>query len=381
MLLLLIIILVLIWAAVIWSIYSSFMVFYSNFSESENYHKAYYTSISALERWELVVKQRAPWYVWNWWFILGNNKWSYSNWWSDKKMDNFSYLWNHPDISTIHRTINSRTSRIPSEWKWNIEAILSANDSKNYNMMDYDNAEIFLLYYDSSTWNPYTKTPAFSQDTPNKIEWEIRLPKKLKDSWFQDLNPNQALIWKSNELPKNDAIVDRQIRWSYSNSSFTIFSTQKTNGTTIEYDNDTVFREKDINKPLKFDFNVTNWNPLKQSDPSNHWRSSPKTIISPKESELTSNFTFKKIFANSAISKKQIRFSLLNLLKDSSDPAKIYPFLEYYITFCPSNPSGCVSDKYFTINGEWNYGDYQTNIIIQKPTVKETVLRNFTSIF
>ena len=54
MLAILIIILVLLWAAVVWSIYSNFLVFYSNFSESENYHRAYYASISALERWELV---------------------------------------------------------------------------------------------------------------------------------------------------------------------------------------------------------------------------------------------------------------------------------------------------------------------------------------
>lgn len=379
MLLMLIIILILIWAAVVWSIYSSFMVFYSNFSESENYHKAYYTSISALERWELVVKQRAPWYAWNWWFVLGNNKWNYSNWWSDKKMDDFSYISNHLDIATIHRTINSRTSRIPSEWKWNIEAILSANDSKNYNMMDYENAEVFLLYWDSSAWNPYTQTPSFFQSTPNKIEWIIRLPKKLKDNNFKDLDTSQALIWRSNELPKDDAIVDWQIRWKYSNwgdFQFTIFSTQKTNGTTIEYSKDTIFRESDINKPLNFNFNVNSWNPTNSS----HGNSNPKTIISQKETEIASAWWFYAIMQATAstIKEKQLRLSLLNILKDATKPnQKIYPFLEYYIDFGGSN----VSDKYFTINGEWNYGDYQTNIIIQKPTVKETVLRNFTSIF
>lgn len=379
MLLTLIIILVLIWAAVVWSIYSSFMVFYSNFSESENYHKAYYTSVSALERWELVVKQRAPWYVWNWWFILGHNKWVFSNWWSDKSLDGFSYLWSHPDISTVYRTINSRTSRIPTEWKWNIEAILAANDSKNYNMMDYENAEVFLLYYDSSSWNPYS-SPTYAQTQPSKIEWVIRLPKKLKDDWwFLNLDTTHALVWRSNELPKDDAIVDWQIRWTYSNGGnfpFTIFSTQKTNGTSIEYHNDTIFRESDINWPLNFKFSVTNWNPLNSSS---HWGSNPKTIISPKESDLASvSQWLKTIFTNGAIKEKELRFSLLNLLKDATNPnQKIYPFLEYYIDFWTAE----ISDKYFTIEGEWNYSDYQVNIIIQKPTVKETVLRNFTSIF
>jgi hypothetical protein len=51
----------------------------------------------------------------------------------------------------------------------------------------------------------------------------------------------------------------------------------------------------------------------------------------------------------STIKEKQLRLSLLNILKDATKPnQKIYPFLEYYIDFGGSN----VSDKYFTINGE-----------------------------
>ena len=41
MLLSLVIIVALIWAAVIGNIYSNFLVFYSNFAETENYNKAY----------------------------------------------------------------------------------------------------------------------------------------------------------------------------------------------------------------------------------------------------------------------------------------------------------------------------------------------------
>jgi hypothetical protein len=35
--------------------------------------------------------------------------------------------------------------------------MLSADDSNNYNMMDYEDAEIFLLYYDNSNGNPYDR--------------------------------------------------------------------------------------------------------------------------------------------------------------------------------------------------------------------------------
>ena len=77
MLVILIVILILIWVAVVWSIYSNFMVFHSNFSETENYHRAYYSSISALERAELVTKQRQPGYEWSGGFILWTWQGSY----------------------------------------------------------------------------------------------------------------------------------------------------------------------------------------------------------------------------------------------------------------------------------------------------------------
>ena len=135
----------------------------------------------------------------------------------------------------------------------------------------------------------------------------------------------------------------------------------------INKENDSVFRESDINEILKFHF----WNnrrPLSRSSDI----SSP-TIISQNESDIIINSpNFKDLF--DASSGTQLRFSLLNLLWTWQ---KVYPFLEYYVDFwwIP------VPDKYFTINGEWNYKDYQVNTIIQKPTVKESILWNFTSIF
>ena len=188
MLVTLIIILVLIWAAVVWSIYSNFMVFYSNFSESENYHKAYYTSISALERWELVVKQRLPWYKWYAWRYRNKTSesnqstWSYSNWAPDWVISsNFSYLSNW-EPSQIVRYVDSRTTKIPKT-TWNVEFTLRSNDSASYNAMDYENAEVFLLYYDAAWNSPYNKTDCSiwsagcnnSKKTNFIITWSIRL--------------------------------------------------------------------------------------------------------------------------------------------------------------------------------------------------------------
>ena len=40
-----------------------------------------------------------------------------------------------------------------------------------------------------------------------------------------------------------------------------------------------------------------------------------------------------------------------------------------------------VSDKYFTIEAEWNYWDYKIDNIIFEPTITESILRSFTTIF
>ena len=391
MLLLLIIILVLIWAAVVWSIYSNFLTFYSNFSETENYHKAYYAAISALERGELVVKQRAPWYKWEAWRYRNWNSraWTWKGW-SDKEIveNSFSYLSNNNRPSEMIRSINSETSRIPATWKWDVEFLLRSQDSKNYNMMWYEDAEIFLLCHDGAGGNPYAKGVCWSSNIYS-IKGSIRLPQKLLLSGnFELLNAEAILVWTNNQLPKDDAIVDRQIRWKYKKADgnivpYTIYSTQKTenNNKTVSYQYDTIFRESDINNTWDFEFS-SNWNPLKTKNWKNHWNGNPITIISQGENEIKAlPNKFRDLLRTAGKSNdNQLRFSLLNLVRDSN--LKIYPFLEYYIEFRDnSNHPVLISDKYYTINGKWSFSDFEVNIPRQKPTIKETVLWNFTSIF
>lgn len=369
MLLIFILILILIWATIVTSIYSNFLVFYSNFSESENYHKAYYNSIAAVERAELVTKQRSPWYEWNGWWKIDTIWWTWSinNWWSDGIISNFSYLSNSGSVkntSSVFWSIKSKTSRIPAKWEWDVELMLAANDSNNYNMMDYEDAQIFLLYYDDSTWNPYTKVSCENgtcqQSKPKSISWEIRLPKYLITSWwFTGLNTSTSLVWT---WPGNDAIVDWQVRWKYKGEPFTIYSKQEVNWKIIRDYLESAIRETDINNTLNFDFS-TKLNPIRSN--------SGIIVISTQENKIK-QMDYEGIFSGS--NNPQLRFSLLNLLKDKSN--KLYPFLEYYADFWTE-----VADKYFTINAEWNFVDYHVNTIIRKPTTKESVLWNFSSIF
>jgi hypothetical protein len=68
------------------------------------------------------------------------------------------------------------------------------------------------------------------------------------------------------------------------------------------------------------------------------------------------------------------RISLLNLLK--SDNKQIYPYLEYQFSFWEP-----ISDRYYTIKAQGKYGDYQVELLVKKPTFKESILWSFTIIF
>jgi hypothetical protein len=285
------------------------------------------------------------------------------------------------------RSVNSRTTKIPADKKWNVEFLLRSTDSENYNMMWYEDAEVFLFYYDDVNVNPYAKTSEkdCTSSRPSSIKWRIRLPQKLLQSGdFKDLDTEAILVWTNNQLPKDDAIVDRQLRWTYTITTtegdkpvpYTIYSTQKTenNNKTVSYEYDTIFRESDINNTWDFEFTNT-WNPLKPKNPLYHWRQRPVTIISQGENTIRNLQWFQQLlWTVGRSSRNQLRFSLLNIVRDKK--LKIYPFLEYQIDFWTT-----VSDRYYTINGKWSFSDFEVNIPRQKPTVKETVLWNFTSIF
>ena len=361
MLLSLVIIVALIWAAVIGTIYSNFLVFYSNFAETDNYNKAYYSSIAALERAELVTKQRQPWFEWTWGRMDDHEvDWSYK---SDFPIETwFSYLSiNDNRVSSSKRHIDSLTNRIPKEWNGNVDRMLSANDSPDFNAMGYNTSELFLIYRDPGNHNPYEKLEKrdMKRSKVPEITWYIRLPGYLSDA-FGKLNINSWLLLRNE---KNDAIVDRQVMGNYKNNQFTIFATQRTSNWN-PLSEDTAIRESDLNEGFNFSF-------YGSQDPklgrNNKW-----TIISPYSLEIND---FKQIFTDENFSWNQIRFSLLNLLKNVN--WDIYPFLEYQISFV-DDP---VPDKYYTINSEWGYWDYLVNLTIIKPILKESILKSFTTIF
>ncbi len=380
MLLTLVIILLLIWAAVVGALYSGFLTFYNNFSETENYNKAYYAAIAALERSELVVKQHEPWYEWSWWWVTKINfewneelkfYWSGSDWASTW----FSYLssWNSRWTSVLWN-IKSKASRIPATWWWDVDWTLSTWDSLNYNTMDYENAEIFLLYYDPSTKWPYEKVSCQTlsgyqtgcqKATMSELSWEIRLPAALVSALWP-LDTWSAHIGRVSD----DAIVDWQIRWNYWATPFTVYSTQDTfedRWVMVVWNQDTVIRESDINGKVRLSFSWSK-SPILAKQSRNIM-----TVISSSGSEI-SWYNYTNMFESNDFNKLQLRLALLNLLKPRE--WAIYPYLEYYLSFWT-----WIADKYYTMDAEWKYGDFQVNLIVQKPTAKESILWSFTTVF
>ena len=370
MLLTLVVILILIWSAVVWSLYSNFLVFYSNFSETENYNKAYYASISALERAQLVLRQHKPWYEWSWWWIKSEAAWSYFG--SDISTTEFSYLSDNHKESSLFWEINSRTNQIPATWKWDVDLMMSTWDSNEYNKMDYENSEIILLYYDSSTWNPYNSWISLAKSNIQSISTEIRLPWLMSGS-FWPLDTNTELDVSSDN--KNDAIVDWLIKWYYDDNPFTIFSTQLRGNF-----NDSVIRESIINSHGTILF-WGSWNPTNTDELC--ISTCQANIISPADSNirvLADSDKYKKIFSNSSFSWLELKFSLLNLLRWIYGSWTIYPFLEYNISFFAPYGDIIVPDKYYKIKAEWWLWDYLIDTIIYKPTTTESILRSFTTI-
>ena len=370
MLLLTVIVILLIWAAVVSSIYSSFLVFYGNFSQTENYHKAYYAAIAALERAELAVKQRWAWFQWSGWWNANVNITSWPL--SDHKPTWFSYLSDTDKPSTLQRSITSRTKRIPQIWQWDVDRTIFSWTSIDYNKMDYENAEIFLLYYDK--WissDAYKNNISYQKSPIQTISGTIRLPNKLKDS-FWILDTSKPLFGVVND----DAIVDWQLRGKYNSNDFTIYATQKLQQTPWNRfkptAGDSSIRESNLSESQWATLTFwNNKNPKKTSPDSN----STFTIISPNEQQIASLNSFQNVFNNSNTSNLSLRLALLNLLKSKNN--LIYPYLEYYLDFWEVE----VSDKYFHINAEWKFWDYQVNLLVDKPTVKESILWSFTVVF
>lgn len=367
MLLAFVILIIITWLAILSSIYSIFTPFFATFGDIINYNTAYYGAISAIERGQLVLKYRWPWFVWSGGWLdqdaFGKESDLILDWfriWFEK---NNWLLW----------SIDSRTKRIPKLWDWNVDKDLLWTWSMDYNKLDYKWVETFLLSIDNSVVESgYSLTGSYRDIYGwNSISGEFRLPPKIEatlgklcddDFWdFCDAD-GDALY--------NDAVVDRSLRGNYLWSQFFVMPNQivayyGTQRAVLEWD--TMIRETNINL----------WSGIVFGDSKNIFDSSSpdpdeQNVIS--DNPAISGHNFEYILSESDYTWLQLKFALVNFLYSMSD--NIYPFLEYFFEFDKE-----VADKFYTI--EWNgrKWNYDLKIIIKKPTFKETVAGSFTVIF
>ncbi|MDD2537262.1 MAG: hypothetical protein PHU61_02080 [Candidatus Absconditabacteria bacterium] len=376
----LLIVLLFIGSALVGAIYSSFIAFYADFSDTVSYNKAYYGAVSGVERAQLVLRYRDPGFEGTGGRIRGNE---FNSSPTDKKASNFSHF--TQEDNGILRNIQSRTTSIPRAGEGNVNWMFLGNNSLNYNTLDYSLAENFILSIDNSNGNFYKKEGTKENNTV-AIRGEIRLPPALKNKkdgsvLFGDLATEPIMGAPLADIGEDgiydDTVVDWSIRGEYNNSPFMIFPTvgiRYFGDKAIQYDKDSTIRESRINGEDELFFGP-NFGPFNNNTNTEH------TVISQYENTLKT-MNFSTILTGNNSPDLKLRIALLNTL--FSKEKFIYPYLEYTFSFF-SNSAGTtpaeVSDRFFTITSSSKVGNYEVKLSVKKPTVTESILGSFTVIF
>ena len=350
------------------SVYSVFFPFMQNLWTVTQYQSAYYGAVSAVERAELGLRYRLPWFVWSGWFLWTTGYGPMSDYTPDFFSGTQQWFW---------WIIDSRTTSIPRSGMGNTDSMLSDSTSKDYNQIWYINLETFLLSYDDTSSSDFytswaTDLVSFSGD---EITGVFRLPPKiftgfwwlplafLCDSYLWNCDPDGDGIY-------NDTAVSWSMEWLYKGNGFKIFPTIAVfyySGMQVDEPNDTVIRKSVINTSGKIDF--IKFTPI----PPNGWGLHKHTVVGA-DASIIESLPFQQIFTSSDFSGLRLSFGAANLFRTFT--GAIYPYLEYQFTF--PQP---IADRFYTIEGHGRVGEYDVQIVIKKPTVQWTVGGDFTVIF
>lgn len=336
---------------------------------------AYYGAVSAVERWELALRYRWPWFMWSGWFIWTTGFGPISDYIPDIISGAQQWLW---------WSIDSRTTRIPNLDMGNTDPMLSDSTSKNYNQLWYINLETFLLSYDDTsdvtfyyTWGDHTVF--FSGE---EITWVFRLPPKiLSGFWWLPC----ALLCHGNEFgcssdgcdPDSDNLADDvalswSMEWYYTGNGFKIFPTMAVfYFQSLPYVNplkDNVMRESLINATGMLVHFTDSFTPIINGHDLDHHN------VVAQDADIVSWINFQTIFTSPDFTGLRLSFGAANLFRTFT--WAIYPYLEYQFTFPQA-----VADRFYTIQGHGRVGEYDVEIVIKKPTVQGTVGGDFTVIF
>lgn len=356
-------------AGILASVYSFFFPFMQNLGTVTSYHTAYYGAISAVERAELVLKYRSPWFSGSAGFTWTTSFGPLSDYTPELMSDDDAWLrWN----------INSRTQSIPASGKGNADFMLATWDSANYNQLGYTNLETFLLSYDAVnyvtgyyTWvqNIVYLTADF---IPVPITWIFRLPPKVYSGFWWAWKGELCNVCDSDgNGTYNDIVLSWSLEWLHNGIGFKIFPSTSTSDTWLIYANlDNAIRKSNINpipSSIKFQNSMTPL-PTIPNDIQHH------NVVSSDAAAIENSWFSAILNANNGFTWLRLSFGAVNLFATTN--GSIYPYLEYQFTF--PKP---VSDRYYTIQWYGLVWEYKVLILLKKPTVQGTVGGDFTVIF
>ena len=379
----LIVLFILFWVLV--GVYSVFSPFTQNIWDVIDFNSAYYGAMAGIERGNLVLKYKSPWFEGSGWFIGSNNFGPPSDAISGSlgklTTDNNGFSW----------SITSKTSTIPAQGNGNVETSLASSDSNSFNELSYFNAEKVFLSIDTtpSSEAVYTWVSSFSYFTGGYFTWEFRLPTTVSTAFngsklCTDIHNPDCDIDKDHVF--DEITVNWTLKWNYLGNPFSIVPNSSifySSGWTIDEKRDTMIRETVVNNNSGMVYFGANnlvtpgygFNPITKYKDTNNL--TEHTIISSNP-DLIKNKSFNELLTNDPdipnTTWLQFWFGLINLLRSAN--GNIYPFLEYQLNF--SSP---VANTYYTLEGNSVVGNYNVKIIIKKSTNDESPIWDFTIIF
>lgn len=338
---------------------------------------AYYGAVSSIERGELALRYRLPWFVWSGWFIWSTGYGPLSDYTPELLSGPQQWFW---------WTVDSRTTSIPRTGMGNTDPMLSDPTSKDYNQIWYVDLETFLLSYDDTrdpdlyyTWG--TNLVFFSGDGVTGV---FRLPPKIFSGfgWWTTALLCDAVSYLSECDPdgdnlNNDVVLSWSMEWLYQWRGFKIFPTMAVflfqDIPYINPPNDNTIRESLINATGFIDF-TNSYTPINNDAPLNNGNGLSQHNVVAQDADLISWQKFQEIFHSSDFSDLRLAFGATNIFYTFT--GTIYPYLEYQFTFPQA-----IADRFYTIVWHGRVGEYDVQIIVKKPTTKRTVGGDFTVIF
>lgn len=349
------------------SVYSIFFPFMQNLGTVQQYHTAYYGAVSSVERAELALKYRNPWFVGSGWFTSSECYGPSSDCTVDMFVGSQGLWWE----------INSRTATIPATGMGNTDPMFAASDSADYNALGYTNLETFLLSYDNTTSGElyYTWVDNRVFFSGESVEGVFRLPSKISSVFGADEDALLCDTIQGDCDPDGDGIYDdpalsRSMEWLYNDEWFKIFPTISVfyySGMQVDESKDNAIRESIINET-----GVINLS--KSFTPITHGTSLYKhNVVGANASEIEQQDFF-TIFGDPHFSDLRLSFGAANLFRTFL--GTIYPYLEYKFIFPQA-----IADRFYTIQWHSRVGEYDVQIVLKKPTVEGTVGGDFTVVF